>query len=67
MATVQIIRRLLFCSVGWKLRATADFLRTKEGKREFQRDVRVKRKEKIPETWGQVGKSRERGKRQWAV
>ena len=35
VATIQITRRLLFCCEGWKLRATADFLRTKEGKREI--------------------------------
>ena len=37
VAALQITRRLLFCCVEWNLRATADLLRTKEGKRGFQR------------------------------
>lgn len=41
MAALQITRKLLFCCVGWNLRATADFLRTKEGKRGFHRGCAV--------------------------
>lgn len=36
VTAVQITVRLLFCCVGWNLRASADFLRTKEGERGFQ-------------------------------
>lgn len=68
VAAVQITRRLLFCCVGWNLRARADFLRTKAEERGFLSGcVGEQEGENTRNLSGTGASHREREERRWGV